>query len=1082
MASDSLAVPGGAPPPSSGPPSQRNSVLLSVDRVNNAAADSTPRLSIRSGQPGLQPVSEGEAANPRKSRRSIKPHEKPRLSSSFSPGQHGQVMSSRSTDSKGPNKVGPEMSKEKPPRKISCCERIRIKSRQLCDSWRFCVLTTALTFYALFGDDFRLAATHKRTDVLFNVLTIFCILVFCIEVVAASLGKEEYFLGFFFMLDTTSTVTLLMDLTWIGNALFCSTVDDSSTLRTTRAGRAGARAGRTVRIIRLIRLVKLYKTYKMSMEQKEQKGRRRASTEVRGSVGTPGVEDQDDDNWQEDEHDLSSDQGGRSRKAQDEEDDGKRNKGEAKSQQETRVGKKLSDMTTRRVIILVLVMLFGMPQFLTSSHGHEDFRSSAYMGMEMVYERWRSWCPVDESKPDELPWCLQGETQATNSTLLDKFAEERWWFEYYLLTYLYSHHDGNFAWQLHWLGVNSTSLVDFMEEKTGLPREQAISQAGKYLGELARLAQPRWLTTNWALPMETWDGKFTSDDWQIPRKRIPESMKSDLVQPWIQKCISHFYGVAVMASVDGKDPSVCSIEEDLRCSEVEYYMPITLTESEEQHVQLLFAFDSRGTTQLEAGLSMLQTIFICFAVGIGAMTFSNDANQLLLNPIERMIAKMETIKDNPLEAMKLGDFEYRREEIENAKRKEQLAKRGRCWKFWYRAHQMKEVKRPMETVILEKTIIKLGGLLALGFGEAGAEIIGQNMQGGHSAGVNAMVPGQKVDAIIGFCNIRSFTDATEVLKEKVMLFVNQVGEIVHGCVDDYHGAPNKNIGDAFLLVWRLSGVSMDRQTKLADMAIMSFVRIIAAINKSPVLAEYRGHPGMLQRVANYRVQMGFGLHCGWAIEGAIGSEFKIDASYLSPNVNVASRLEAATVQFGVWILISHFMINLCSQDVGVLCRLIDHVTVKGSKQPIRLYTLDLDYFQLEVTHKSMDKVIKNRFKVRQVREVRKNEKWNEDYNVSDAFDVDEDLIVMRSTFSQEFFQRFTMAYRNYEAGEWMVARDMFYPCHFAPKTCVGAGLSSQVTEDDWPADGPTITLLSFMKQGQYIAPCDWPGHRVLTEK
>jgi class 3 adenylate cyclase len=52
--------------------------------------------------------------------------------------------------------------------------------------------------------------------------------------------------------------------------------------------------------------------------------------------------------------------------------------------------------------------------------------------------------------------------------------------------------------------------------------------------------------------------------------------------------------------------------------------------------------------------------------------------------------------------------------------------------------------------------------------------------------------------------------------------------------------------------------------------------------------------------------MGFGLHVGWAIEGAIGSEFKIDASYLSPNVNMSSRLEAATKQFGVPILIRYF--------------------------------------------------------------------------------------------------------------------------------------------------------------------------------
>ncbi len=55
---------------------------------------------------------------------------------------------------------------------------------------------------------------------------------------------------------------------------------------------------------------------------------------------------------------------------------------------------------------------------------------------------------------------------------------------------------------------------------------------------------------------------------------------------------------------------------------------------------------------------------------------------------------------------------------------------------------------------------------------------------------------------------------------------------------------------------------------------------------------------------NFQVSMGFGLHIGWAIEGAIGSEYKIDASYLSPNVNMASRLEAATKQFGTSILMS----------------------------------------------------------------------------------------------------------------------------------------------------------------------------------
>ena len=80
--------------------------------------------------------------------------------------------------------------------------------------------------------------------------------------------------------------------------------------------------------------------------------------------------------------------------------------------------------------------------------------------------------------------------------------------------------------------------------------------------------------------------------------------------------------------------------------------------------------------------------------------------------------------------------------------------------------------------------------------------------------------------------------------------------------------------------------------------------------------------------------MGFGLHVGWAIEGAIGSKYKIDASYLSPNVNMASRLEAATKQFGTSILFSGDFARLLSPDVRARCRQIDCVTVKGESMAL----------------------------------------------------------------------------------------------------------------------------------------------------
>jgi hypothetical protein len=83
-------------------------------------------------------------------------------------------------------------------------------------------------------------------------------------------------------------------------------------------------------------------------------------------------------------------------------------------------------------------------------------------------------------------------------------------------------------------------------------------------------------------------------------------------------------------------------------------------------------------------------------------------------------------------------------------------------------------------------------------------------------------------------------------------------------------------------------------SKYADLALFSFLKISIKLNKDPAILKYRQHPKLNERLPNYSVKMGFGLHVGWAIEGAIGSMFKIDASYLSPNVNTASRLEAAT--------------------------------------------------------------------------------------------------------------------------------------------------------------------------------------------
>jgi class 3 adenylate cyclase len=198
-----------------------------------------------------------------------------------------------------------------------------------------------------------------------------------------------------------------------------------------------------------------------------------------------------------------------------------------------------------------------------------------------------------------------------------------------------------------------------------------------------------------------------------------------------------------------------------------------------------------------------------------------------------------------------------------------------------------------------------------------------------------------------------------------MSFVNQIAEIVHCNVVKYGGFPNKNIGDAFLFVWKfqrsqgpllqildksnfkhyVKSLPFSLQNEImttCDLAIYSVLKIICHINTFKQILKYRKQKEMLSRIPDYKVQMGFGLHLGWAIEGLIGSAYKIDASYLSPNVNIAARLEAATKQYGTEFLISGQLYHLMSKPFRSLCRQIDIASVKGSIKPIHLYTIDVD--------------------------------------------------------------------------------------------------------------------------------------------
>lgn len=457
--------------------------------------------------------------------------------------------------------------------------------------------------------------------------------------------------------------------------------------------------------------------------------------------------------------------------------------------------------------------------------------------------------------------------------------------------------------------------------------------------------------------------------------------------------------------------------------------------------------DLREKQQLTSVINITRTIFVCIVLTMAAFYFTKDANELALKPIERMIEKVNKIATNPLAS---------------------------------KEETIKESKGGMqyETTLIENAIIKIGTLLALGFGDAGSEIIASNMEKGGD--VDPMIAGKRQCAVFGFCDIRSFTDTTEVLQEEVMMFVNSIAQIVHKTVDKYGGAANKNIGDAFLLVYKfppeeiitLPDGTMDlkrsRITKnVADLSVISFLKIISGINKKPQVLKYRTNEKLCSRMPHYKVKMGFGLHFGWAIEGAIGSVFKIDASYLSPNVNMASRLEAATKQYGVPLLISSELHRVLSRKTQRYCREIDRVTVKGSNKPVGLFTVDVDISVIVPSEeKGYTKAeLREKHKIAKINILESVFSEEESIKASSFFDINKDLLKMTEGVFGTFRNTFSEAFDSYVSGDWGACKSKLDLCF-----------------NQRPDDGPSTTLSGVLKENNYMAPPDWKGYRVLTEK
>lgn len=84
-----------------------------------------------------------------------------------------------------------------------------------------------------------------------------------------------------------------------------------------------------------------------------------------------------------------------------------------------------------------------------------------------------------------------------------------------------------------------------------------------------------------------------------------------------------------------------------------------------------------------------------------------------------------------------------------------------------------------------------------------------------------MMSGNKCMAIFGFCDIHHFAEVNEVLDIEIMVFVNTIADVVHFAVDKFAGSTNKNIGEAFLLVWKFHADDIKKTPKTLELKAKS---------------------------------------------------------------------------------------------------------------------------------------------------------------------------------------------------------------------------------------------------------------------
>ena len=193
--------------------------------------------------------------------------------------------------------------------------------------------------------------------------------------------------------------------------------------------------------------------------------------------------------------------------------------------------------------------------------------------------------------------------------------------------------------------------------------------------------------------------------------------------------------------------------------------------------------------------------------------------------------------------------------------------------------------------------------------------------------------GEEREMTIMFSDVRGFTAISESYKndpQGLTALMNRFLTPLTNAILERKGYIDKYMGDAIMAFWNAPLDDREHQVNACEAAVDMLERIDVLNKQREFEAKEGGH-------VYIPLNVGVGLNTGTCVVGNMGSDLRFDYSVLGDSVNLASRLEGQSKEYGFPIIVGSRTALAAREKFAILE--LDFIMVKGKKEPEVIYAI-----------------------------------------------------------------------------------------------------------------------------------------------